>query len=496
MFRNYFVITFILILLCDNSIIRGQTDTIPPKSPVLELVSVDYLPEDVNLSWSLSPSPDVTGYIVYLFKDNAGYSIDTIYDPLTTSYIYTASGSSFYSESFVVAAFDSGNISPLSNPLTTIFTEAVLDSCNRKINITWNSYTGYPKKVLSYTILLSVDGGGFVKAGETDAETTSFTLKDFQTNRQYCFLVNASLEGGFASMSNRACINTAMQRTPDWINNDYVTVNDENQIQMAFTIDPASEIRRLNVERKTGSTGNYEWITELPPSPDTQEYIDSKADPLKVNFYRAYVKNSCGVPAIYSNSGSNMVLSAIFTDADLVLKWNPYRKWAGGISKYEIFVDAGRGWEKEAVPDPDDSTYVFKNIAGLMYMAAGDEICFRIRAYENMNPYGVSGESQSAEICIPLIEKITVPNIFTPDNNTINDLFRPVLSFTPVEYHLLVTDQKRRTVFEAEDYNLEWDGTAGGEPLPQGVYLWFLRVRSPSGRSFSQTGTVTIVFNP
>ena len=68
MFRNYFVIVFILLLLCDNSIIRGQTDTIPPKSPVLDLVSVDYLPEDVNLSWSLSPSPDVIGYIVYLFK--------------------------------------------------------------------------------------------------------------------------------------------------------------------------------------------------------------------------------------------------------------------------------------------------------------------------------------------------------------------------------------------------------------------------------------------
>ncbi|MBP1666837.1 MAG: hypothetical protein H6Q23_1697, partial [Bacteroidetes bacterium] len=128
MFRYYFAIWFILILLCDNSIIRGQTDTIPPKSPVLDLVSVDYLPEDVNLSWSLSPSPDVIGYIVYLFKDNAGYSIDTINDPLSTSYIFSASGSSFYSESFVIAAFDSGNISPLSNPLTTIFTEAELDS--------------------------------------------------------------------------------------------------------------------------------------------------------------------------------------------------------------------------------------------------------------------------------------------------------------------------------------------------------------------------------
>jgi gliding motility-associated-like protein len=495
MFRYYLIICCLFILLLDNQIIFGQADTVPPLSPVLDLVSVDPITEDVELSWSLSQSSDVIGYIIYLLKGNAGYAIDTINDPLAESYTWTGSGSSFYSESFVIAAFDSGNRSPLSNPLTTIFIEAELDTCNRKINLNWNSYVDYPKKVLGYTVFQSVDGGDYIKAGETDPGITNYTIKDFMTSHQYCFIISASLEGGYISQSNKACLNTVMKRTPDWINNDYVTVNDQDQIELSFTIDPASEIRILNIERKTGSSGNFEWIAQLPPAPDPQRYTDTRADIGKINIYRAYVKNSCGVPVKYSNTGSNIVLSALLSERGLVLSWNPYRKWAGDIITYRIYVDTGRGWENEAEPDPDDSTYLIKDIAGLMYRAVGNEICFQLKAYETMNPYGISGESQSARICIPLIEKITVPDVFTPDNNTQNDFFRPVLSFDPVEYNLVITDLKRRTVFETDEYSKEWDGSLGGKPLPEGVYLWFLRVRSPSGKSYSRTGTITIVFN-
>jgi hypothetical protein len=42
---------------------------------------------------------------------------------------------------------------------------------------------------------------------------------------------------------------------------------------------------------------------------------------------------------------------------------------------------------------------------------------------------------------------------------------------------------------------MEWDGTRSGNPQPQNVYLWFLNVTTPGGKSISKTGTVTIYRN-
>jgi hypothetical protein len=130
-----------------------------------------------------------------------------------------------------------------------------------------------------------------------------------------------------------------------------------------------------------------------------------------------------------------------------------------------------------------------------MYEASQPEICFMIRAVEASNPYGAKGETRSQIACIPVTERVTVPNIFTPDNNSVNDLFRPILSFTPLTYKLVITDMKRRAIFETTDFLESWDGSRSGVPQPEGVYLWFLNARTPSGRELVRTGTVTIVHN-
>jgi gliding motility-associated-like protein len=114
-------------------------------------------------------------------------------------------------------------------------------------------------------------------------------------------------------------------------------------------------------------------------------------------------------------------------------------------------------------------------------------------AVENGNPYGVNGESSSAENCSSTSEIITVPNLFTPDGDLVNDLFKPVLSFIPENYHLVISDRKGKTVFESKSESEEWDGSLNGSPLPQDVYLWFLKATGPSGKSVTRTGTVTII---
>jgi len=493
--RKLILCTSLAILVLSSGRVCGQSDTEPPESPVLNLVNVNYLTGNVEISWSLSTSPDVSGYIVYLYRNNEGYAIDTLHNSLVTNYLRTRSGTSYSSESFVVAAIDTaGNFSPLSNELSTIYTGAKVDTCNKKIEITWNSYISYPKQVLGYTVFYSTDGENFTEAGHTSAEKNSLTITDFITDIQYCFFIRADLGGEVFSGSNKTCVETKMQRPPRWINADYATINNDNNIELSFTVDPSSEIRTLQLERKTGSSVTFEWIAQLPASSGPQKYIDTNADINRIYYYRASALNNCGNPISYSNPATNIVLLLARNENDIILTWNHYRKWMGVVDNYKLMVDTGNGWNEKLSVSTVDTTFTFR-YSDIMYDISGDEVCFLIKAVEASNPYGITGESQSYRVCTPLTEIITVPNIFTPDNNLINDYFRPFLSFTPLDYHLIITDLKRKTLFETSDYAAEWDGTQNGKLLSQGVYLWFLKVRTPSGISISKSGTVTIVSN-
>jgi gliding motility-associated-like protein len=128
-----------------------------------------------------------------------------------------------------------------------------------------------------------------------------------------------------------------------------------------------------------------------------------------------------------------------------------------------------------------------------MYSITQGNVCFYISASETGNPYGITGESVSNTACLSIEETVTVPNIFSPDGDGINDLFKPVITFAPSSYQLLITDRQRKTLFETRDYNEFWDGSASGSSVSQGVYLWFLKVTTPSGRNITRTGTVTVI---
>jgi gliding motility-associated-like protein len=477
--------------------INGQPDTIGPIKPVLKLVNVDHLTGNVEIFWEKSPSPDVFYYVVYLYQKDemVGFPLDTIYDISETNYTRTNSGSSFYSESFVIQALDSvKNFSTFSNALSTIYTEAGLDSCNTKLEIKWNSYSSDPVRVLNYSVLNSVDGGPFSEVAQLTADKTNFIIDDFDTDKRYCFIVKADLENGQISGSNKVCLLTKMQKPPQWINADFATVRDDNKIELSFSVDPLSEINSYRIERKTGNDGDYEQIHQFTSSDKSLSYIDNKADISKINYYRIAALNNCGTPVTYSNICSNIVLSVFQNSGEIKLEWNAYREWTGGIGSYRLYANPGDGFTEIETISPDD-TVIIMNYRDIMYEVSGDEICFILKAFEASNPYGEPGESSSRAVCVQAEINIIIPDTFTPDGNGINDLFFPVFSFTPEEYYLLITDLRRRKIFETRNFMDKWDGRFNGALMPEGAYLWMLKIRTPSGDTITKSGTLTLIFN-
>ncbi len=470
----------------------SQADEEPPVTPLFNMVTVNQLTGNTELSWSLSPSPDVAGYVVYLYQNGEGYAIDTIYNPAATSFTLYRPGSSYFSESFVIAAIDnSGNISPLSNELHTIFTETQIDTCNKKLIVKWNKYASLPVKVTGYAVFGSVNGSNFTMTGQVSEDKSNFVIDDFIIDTEYCFIVKAILENGQVSVSNKSCLIAKMQRPPIWINADYATITPPDAISLSFTIDPSSEINLFKLERRSGASGVFQQIAQLLTYVESVTYTDKEADLNIVNNYRLSAINNCNVPVVSSNLCSNMVLTAQGTGNDIRLIWNQYRNWNGSVASYRLFIDTGNGFNEKAVIQPSDTVFIV-SIPEVMYDLTSGKVCFYISASEASNPFGITGESRSNETCFVIEEKITVPNVFTPDGDLINDLFRPVLTFTPSEYYLVITDRQGRILFETRDFTESWDGLQNGNPYPQGVCLWFLKVRTPLGRSISKTGTLTI----
>ena len=494
----YIIFAFLSIWTCKA---YSQPDCTVPLPPVLTAVSVQPETGKTDLVWSPSPSSDIAAYIIYTFKNGDGLPIDTIWDQSVTTFTLTSTATKYFSVSYVVTAHRlsavaglPGCTSPLSNVLTTIFCSSELDTCNKKLKVRWNKYTDYPKHVKEYKILVSINGGPLSEMYTSDNSTDNFTISEFTTDSQYCLVVRAVFDDGTESNSNKSCLSTKMQRAPAWINADYASVDAGKKIALSFTIDPLSEISSFMLERKIGPQGAYQIIDNPVSDNGSVRFTDNNADTNTINYYRLSAVNSCKIPVTISNISSNLVLSLGSSGNDLVLSWNSYKKWLGEVSSYKVFINTGKGFEEKANLQSADTIFSL-GYKEIMYEVSGNEVCFYVEATEAANPHGIIGKSLSSRTCSLPTELITVPNVFTPDNDMVNDYFRPVLSFTPVDYHLVVIDRKGTVLFETRDYLESWDGSQNGNPQPQEVCLWFLKITTPSGKSISRTGTVTIIHN-
>lgn len=65
-----------------------------------------------------------------------------------------------------------------------------------------------------------------------------------------------------------------------------------------------------------------------------------------------------------------------------------------------------------------------------------------------------------------------IPNAFTPNNDQINDRFRPLLDCIPATFLFRIFDRWGNLVFETNDPLSAWDGTFRDAPAPVDAYIW------------------------
>jgi gliding motility-associated-like protein len=91
--------------------------------------------------------------------------------------------------------------------------------------------------------------------------------------------------------------------------------------------------------------------------------------------------------------------------------------------------------------------------------------------------YAIVNESGSdtAWVKVEVIcDDVVVFSGFSPNEDGVNDRFM-IMGLEKYPNHtLMVFNQLGYQVYQAENYNNQWDGTMDGKPLPDGTYFWVL----------------------
>jgi gliding motility-associated-like protein len=104
-----------------------------------------------------------------------------------------------------------------------------------------------------------------------------------------------------------------------------------------------------------------------------------------------------------------------------------------------------------------------------------------------------SASLEVGEVCEP---NIFVPSAFSPDDDGINDIYRPSVRNVTL-YNFRVLNRRGQTVFYSEDPLAGWDGKFEGQDAPIGVYVYRLNYQGFDSDGIKvkkkMLGTVTLI---
>ncbi len=89
----------------------------------------------------------------------------------------------------------------------------------------------------------------------------------------------------------------------------------------------------------------------------------------------------------------------------------------------------------------------------------------------------------------------TIPNVFTPNNDGLNDVFEIPASDLK-EWHIIVMDGAGRVVFESDDQRNNWNGKLNnlGAECSRGMYRYIIKYMQPDDQEMHQkAGIITLI---
>ena len=451
-----------------------------PISAKIDSVSVNIYTGEIVVGWSKVNAKDVAGYTVKDF-DGAGFA-DLSFTPAS----YFLVGSSIAnpqikSYGYGIATVDSCTLeSTISDPHHTIFLTATTSECYKSVSLSWNRYDGawalggigWP--VSKYEIYAATNFGVFMKVGETNSTTTTYTHFGQTPGDSLTFFVRAISSGSnYSSSSNTFGYRSATKPIPKFCYVRCADVLDDGSIKLTWYPDLTGEIKKFNILRSTNGI-DFSIIDSINNDLTSEKsYTDTKVDGNSgYYFYRVLSYDLCDSVVLGSNIVKSVFIQASTIGVSTVkVIWTSYMGFLNPVESYMLqrgFSSDGNITWGDLIQTKD--TLVLDN--NLPDDVGEDGICYRTIVFENgVNAFGFSDSCHSNVSCArqPIIAFF--PNAFVPTGE--NTIFKPVCSFVNFKISfMIVYNRWGEEVARITDLNQGWDGKKDGKILPEGIYFY------------------------
>lgn len=465
-----------------------------PQTVYIDSVSYDLTTRQLIIGWQKCYSFDAIGYDLF-----EGDNVSTVYvDIQGTNQTSYTSPALLFGESYRVASKDTcGNYAQEFSSKKQSFAAHVSDDkCADSIRISWDNHKQMLDHIGSYEIFVSQGGAPFVSMGKVDSTRFNYAVPFTSGDSLYVVYVRAYNQD--ASMSATSIPDTLRVEPPTMPAYFYlrnVSVLNNQHVEVKLYTDTANPFKECRIYAQYPNASSPTLMKTIPYNQmqNNLVWVDNTSEQNNgsIQYWAELIDTSyCEKKIAQTNIGVTIFLSAQKTDDKVLLSWNSYEHWDGGVDGTMTIY---------RILNETDTTIITVNVADLSYeddIPGSSHIVsltYVVKQKENPNKYGFQEQSYSNKVYVILSETVPIymPTGFNPHG--ISPVYKPI--FIPLpgdQYEFYILNRMGNVIFHSKDPDAGWDGTYQGAYVPVGVYVYLVKVIR-EGTENIKKGTVTVI---
>ena len=365
---------------------------------------------------------------------------------------------------FRIASHDAcSNFKAYSNELCSIIIDA--QAVNNSIDLNWSAiFTGNYSNTEVFRDAVSIISLANQPLAYADTSVVC--------NTNYCYYIEAHHSDGSISRSNQVCADAFSTDIPQAVNDISANIMD-NEIRWSWLAPPNELVQFYNVFNQMGGllgSTSLNTISTLYPE-DAEVCI------------KVQLTNICDNSSAISTSVCPLLVNNTLNgNGSITLNWMDFTGWQNGVNNYSVVI-----FDNDMVMIDSIAVGNLTEYIDPLPTDNNQVSYYRIWASANDN----SNETSSSNLIrVERPPVIAVPSSFTPNGDSLNDVFVVAGKYIK-SVDLSILTRWGSTIYQVNGSS--WDGTSNGNQVPVGTYVYHIIIKDFANNEHIRTGTVLIL---